>query len=312
MEFTTDEHKTKISNLNAFMYVLGEFVVALVYYFSRDWNFLCWFIALYSFLILILAYAFMYESPVWLMESKETKCKAKALEILRKMAKTNGRHEYWEKMELENYQANSDESTKMDLIAVKSNASILKSIFTPKKILIKTCLLFCVWISLILLYYGISLGVTSIDSIDPYLMYFLSTFAELAGYICCYLNEWVGRKRTLSCFFIITSLVYALISYLSLMDEFTARTAVLLVLSLLGKCAISGAYNLIYIYTSELYPTSTRNTVLLLLVCFGGTSSMVAPQINMLKNLVWSPLPYMIYSCFSVFTCICIWFLPDV
>ena len=61
MEFTTDEHKTKISNLNAFMYVLGDFVVGIVYYFSRDWNLLCWLIAVYSFLILILTYLFMYE-----------------------------------------------------------------------------------------------------------------------------------------------------------------------------------------------------------------------------------------------------------
>ncbi len=193
------------------------------------------------------------------------------------------------------------------------NIGLFKDIFVPRHNFIKTSLLFYVWIALMLLYYGISLGVTSLDSVDPYLMYFLSTFAELVGYFCCYLNDIFGRKRTLSSFFFITAIVYALNAYLTLneTEEFSPKAIFLLVLSLLGKCAISGAYNLIYIYTSELYPAAMRNTALIFLVCFGGTSSLVAPQINLLKSLIWNPLPYIVYSIFSLLSCLCIWYLPE-
>ena len=321
MEFTTEEHKTKIANLNSFMYVLGELAVGLVYYYSRDWNVLCWCIAFYSLVLLIFSCHFMYESPAWLMESKRA---AEALVILKKMAKCNGKKDFLDKCKLNDAilkvevvqldtvnQKTGDDNKE---VVVKTRASLLKSIFTPSSNLIKTVLLLFIWIFLILLYYGISLGVTEVDGVDPYLMYFLSTLAELVGYICCYINDIIGRKRTLSVFFIITALVYALMAYLSVgtTSYSSNKTIILLVLALIGKCAISGAYNLIYIYTSELYSSSTRNTVLLLLVCFGGTSSMVAPQINMLKSLMWNPLPYLIYSVFSFLTCICIWFLPDV
>jgi MFS transporter, OCT family, solute carrier family 22 (organic cation transporter), member 15 len=265
----------------------------------------------------MLAYIFLYESPTWLIESKR---ETKAHLVLQQMAKANGRNECWKKYEQEKITvtisviADTVSVCNKDDVVVHTNTkacSIFKSIFTPKKNFVKASLLFYVWIALMLLYYGISLGVTSLDSVDPYLMYFLSTLAELVGYICCYLNEWLGRKRTLSGFFIITSLVYALIAYVSFMNDFNGRTTILLVLSLLGKCAISGAYNLIYIYTSDLYTASTRNTMLMFLVCFGGTASMVSPQINMLKSLFWAPLPYIIYSCFSVVSCVCIWFLPN-
>ena len=199
------------------------------------------------------------------------------------------------------------------VIGFRSSIALFKDIFVPRKNLIKTSLLFYVWIALMLLYYGISLGVTSLDSVDPYLMYFLSTFAELIGYFCCYLNDFLGRKKTLSGFFCVTAIVYALNAYLTVneTEEFSPKAIFLLVLSLLGKCAISGAYNLIYIYTSELYPAAMRNTALLFLVCFGGTSSLVAPQINLLKSLIWNPLPYIIYSIFSLLSCLCIWYLPE-
>ena len=328
MEFTTEEYKTKIANLNSYMYVLGELIVAIVYYFSRDWNILCWFIAFYSFVLLVLAYFILQESPAWLISANRN---VEALKVLKQMAKANGKKDFLPKnLNLDNFQlkvvtienAKSHEfldkiekktGENKDLVSFKSQCMLLKSIFSPKKNLIKTSLLFYVWISLMLLYYGISLGVTNVDLVDPYLMYFLSAFAELLGYVSCYLNDFTGRKNTLTGYFVITGVVYCVIAYLSLDDtgHFCSKAVVLLVLSLCGKCAISGAYNLIYIYTSELYPASERNTVLLFLVCFGGTSSMVSPQINMLKSLFWNPLPYVVYSICSFITCVCIWFLPD-
>lgn len=48
MEFTTENFRTKIANLNSYIYVLGELIVLVVYYVSRNWHVLNWFIGLYS------------------------------------------------------------------------------------------------------------------------------------------------------------------------------------------------------------------------------------------------------------------------
>lgn len=52
MEFTTERYRTKIANLNSYIYVLGELIVLAVYYVSRDWHVLNWFVGLYSLAIL--------------------------------------------------------------------------------------------------------------------------------------------------------------------------------------------------------------------------------------------------------------------
>ena len=39
--------------------------------------------------------------------------------------------------------------------------------------------------------------------------------------------------------------------------------------------------------------------------------SLLAPQINMLRSLVWGPLPYLIFSGASLVSCVFTFFLPD-
>jgi hypothetical protein len=203
----------------------------------------------------------------------------------------------------------------------------LRELFHPRKTCFKTLILVYIWAALMLLYYGISLGVTSVDLVNPYLMYFLSCIAELVGYLFCYLNDILGRKKTLIGFFFTTTIMYALIAFLSEYDDetqisssssssatvylFSSKVILLMFFALVGKCAVSGAYNISYIYTSELYPTSTRNTAVLFLNCLGSISSLIAPQINLLKTLVWRPAPYIIYSICALLGCVGVWKLPE-
>jgi MFS family permease len=139
----------------------------------------------------------------------------------------------------------------------------------------------------------------------------------VVGYLFCYLNDVFGRKRTISGFFFVTTIIYAVLAYMNLNADvhlnegWSVRVVALMVLALLGKCAISGAYNIAYIYTSELYPTSSRNTAIIFLTCFGSIASLVSPQINDLKTLVWNPLPYIVYSVCALFTTLSIWYLPE-
>lgn len=196
--------------------------------------------------------------------------------------------------------------------------TILGDLFRPCKNCVKTLLLSYIWAALMLLYYGISLGVTSVDLVDPYLMYFLSSIAEFIGYLFCYLNDLLGRKKTLIGFFFTTTLIYGLIAFLATTyndDEvaatFSSKAVTMMLLALIGKCAVSGAYNISYIYTAELHPTYTRNTALLFLNCFGSVSSLIAPQINLLKNLVARPAPYVVYSICALLGCLCVWTLPE-
>lgn len=337
MEFTTEKYRTQIANLNSYIYVVGELIVFAVYYFSRDWHVLNWFIGIFSLIIFLLSF-YLIESPIWLVSIGKND---EAICNLRKIAKSNGKKDFQINITLiESFKyqqkllddehnslaiSNSKDKNRENKIEKENDAQeacnidifMLKEIFTPKETFIKTTLLFYIWAALMLLYYGISLGVTSVDLVDPYLMYFLSCIAELIGYVVCYVNDIFGRKKSMFGFFFVTTLMYSFIAYIS---EFTSeidessyslKAILLMIFGLIGKCAVSGSYHIAYIYTAELYPTTTRNTAVLFLTCVGGFSSLIAPQINTLKTLVWNPMPYIIYSICALLGCLSVLYLPE-
>jgi OCT family organic cation transporter-like MFS transporter 4/5 len=356
LEFTTEKYRTTFANFNAYLYIMGELLALVVYYFRRDWHVLNSFICFYAVLLFFLTYFFLPESPVWLLSCDRF---VQANLILKNMAKTNGKNYYdlailKKLMQLQSehffrsekspsnekdgndeqlllrYEQQIKQLKRAELKGAKASSQhtkrelfqTIKMLFIPRNHLVKTSLLFYVWLALMLLYYGISLGVTTVEFVDPYLMYLLSCGAELLGYVCCYLNDMFGRKKTISGFFLITALVYAIMVYVSLsiepsleqsssLNTFTYKSIIVILLVLLGKCAVSTSYNLAYIYTSELYPTELRNTALLFQISFSSISSLIAPQINMLKTLIWRPFPYFVYSVCALLSCVCIWFLPE-
>jgi hypothetical protein len=80
---------------------------------------------------------------------------------------------------------------------------------------------------------------------------------------------------------------------------------------LAGKACIQGAFNILYIFTSELYPTVIRNSAV-------GTCSMVARigagasgYIAILSDVTLPTVPMAIFCIFSLFAGVLIYFLPE-
>lgn len=196
MEFTTEKYKTKIANLNSYIYVVGELIVFLIYYVSRNWHVLNWFIGLYSLVILILTYYFLPESPAWLIAMSHHN---KAIKTLKKIAKTNGIKNYIlpnsliaevkeqenllllngtktfdsdshstdnnnkKNIDINDNQINDNDEEYIDDKNCLLDIFMLKYLFFPLSNLIKTLVLYYIWSSMILLYYGVSLGVTNVE-----------------------------------------------------------------------------------------------------------------------------------------------------
>ena len=84
-----------------------------------------------------------------------------------------------------------------------------------------------------------------------------------------------------------------------------------IIFALTGKTMASALTNSLYVYTNQMYPTNVRNTFVLLVSSLGRVGSIVSPQINLLQNLVWKPLPYIIFSSSSLLGCLFIFLLPE-
>lgn len=78
---------TFITAFNCFMYVAGLLILMAVAYWSRDWHIVNSFLAIFSFLVLLLIYLILPESPRYLLSRKNYKeCYA----VLKRLAQVNG------------------------------------------------------------------------------------------------------------------------------------------------------------------------------------------------------------------------------
>ena len=60
------------------------------------------------------------------------------------------------------------------------------------------------------------------------------------------------------------------------------------------------------------YPTNHRNTLVSLVSCVGRIGSLISPQVNILRTIVWQPLPFYVFSGITFVACFFMVFLPDI
>jgi MFS family permease len=330
LELTNHRYHTLFSNIKLVFYVVGELLILLLAYFVRDWQIINWVVAATTVLVTFSSWILLDESPRWLVSQGRYD---EAIKTLEKIARMNKRELNLKNLDSKvstdetfykifNSKISSADSIPLpegdDKISKSmSMKSMLVGIFTPKKIFLKTVLTSYVWFATSLLYYGQSLGITGIDSVNPYVLYVCQSIAELIGYWICLFNDKFGRRKT-NIFYLFVSAVMCLIVSLvprnnDLNDENKVLRDAIMIISLIsiGKCMISAAFNTLYIYSSELYPTSVRNFALLFVACMGRMGSLLSPQINLLGDVLWKPLPYLIFSIAAFFASFVVFILPE-
>ncbi|KHJ94241.1 hypothetical protein OESDEN_05830 [Oesophagostomum dentatum] len=97
----------------------------------------------------------------------------------------------------------------------------------------------------------------------------------------------------------------------AMLAMYNKRTTMALIFMLLGKACIQGAFNILYIFTSELNPTIVRNSAV-------GISSMIARMgagasgyIAILSDVTLAIVPMLIFAVFSLCAGILVMFLPE-
>ncbi len=158
------------------------------------------------------------------------------------------------------------------------------------------------------------------------MMCFLSSASELVGYLCCYINDRFSRKKVLIAFLASASIMCLTVVLIPLNNnnnnnnndqesssntQINFNTILIILFASIGKAMASAAFNSAYMFTSQLYPTSVRNTMMSIISCSSRIGSLISPQINMLRTILWAPLPYLIFSSASLIACVFTFFLPD-
>lgn len=321
LELTTKPYHSIFSVMNLYLYVIGELISLCIGYFVKDWYIINWIMVAYSVFIMSIISLFLPESPKWLFTVGSYN---DALKSIMKIAKRNNynlvidkksdiksREEFYEIFDKtlfnNNESMNSDGSTVLINTLIENTTNndrtiqeMLKTILFPLSNFFKTISLAYIWFSVTLLYFGISLGVTSIDSINPFIIVLFSSFAEATGYSFCFLNKYLGHRRMNTVYMSVSALICLIIGLVpksnSTGSSTIPHTIIIILLTVIGKAMVSASFNTCFIYSSSFYPTRVRNFALLFLSSIGCVGSIIAPEINLLADLEWKPIPFIVFS----------------
>ncbi|CAM9241400.1 unnamed protein product [Bubo scandiacus] len=150
-------------------------------------------------------------------------------------------------------------------------------LFRKKHLRKVTLIMLCTWFAGSLVYYGLSLNVTSFG-LDIYLTQLAFGVVELAArYSCIFLLQWFGRKKTQAVVLLLSGLMCLIIICIP-EDQPVATT----VLAIIGKFTATASFSTSYVYTAELFPTVIRQTGVGLCSMSARVAGIMAPLIRLL------------------------------
>ncbi|XP_052827138.1 organic cation transporter protein isoform X3 [Octopus bimaculoides] len=238
------------------------------------------------------------ESPRWLISiGKQDKAEA----ILGKIAKRNKK---------EFYVMLTEKTCNKEAVAVNGS---FRDLFKSRILLYRAFNVFFNWTAVNTVYYGLVFGSASLAG-NLFVSTSLMAAVELASYVVLiFLLKKTGRKPLYSSSIILAGIACFTSGFVKIWAADMVWLSTLLLL--VGKFAASAAFAIIYNYTTELFPTVIRNTILGLSSCFGRIGSMAAPYIlvagGQMKSKFGVGLPVIFFGIFSIIAGLLSLFLPE-
>ncbi|KAF5290279.1 hypothetical protein FQR65_LT11613 [Abscondita terminalis] len=170
----------------------------------------------------------------------------------------------------------------------KENSATVLDIFKHRKILIRSLVIFFDWIVNSMTYYGLSWNTSNLGGND-YINFVISGAVEIPAYsfLLLTLNRW-GRKYILCGCMVVAGV--ALLLTMAVPNGWPIIT-----LAMIGKLAITSSYGVVYVFSTEQFPTVIRNAALGVGSMCARIGSISAPLIN-LTGEAWKPLPLIIFG----------------
>ncbi|CAH2084363.1 unnamed protein product [Euphydryas editha] len=261
---------------------IGELLLNLIVWYIPYWrNFL---LIIYCPVPVFLLYTYLLEESMrWLLTNGR---KYEALLLLQKIA-------HWNQFAISDKIIDdiNNESKTTDLVnEEKFNTKLL---FSSTALFKRVVICSWWWFTAAFVYYGLMINSVTLPG-NKNANFALSSFATIPGEIIAVITlDRFGRKKTLLWGFLFCGLCCVANGFI---QEYKTAS---LALFLIGKTSISVCFNAVYVYTSELVPTSARGSLVGVCSMLARVGTVLAPLTPLLRDW-WHSLPTALFGCASL------------
>ncbi|KAL4711637.1 hypothetical protein ACJJTC_011345 [Scirpophaga incertulas] len=289
VELVHNGHRLELQVLYGVVFALGGVTMSLAAYSLPYWRH--YLRAIYAPSLTFILYCFiMDESPRWLLSKGRKKT---ATELLLKMARSSGIAMKIE--DLSNIQCEEKQSRKSPLRDTFRSNIVLNRFFI--------CLVW--WMSCTFISFGLMVNVVSLIG-DKYTNFGILSIADIPAAIAMvYTLKKFQRKKPLLLSFILAGLLCFVQPFIPAKLFWLSSG-----LYFLGKFVATFTFSTVYMYTSELFPTYTRNSMHALCSAIGRVGSILAPMTPLLTQYMES-LPTLLIGTISTSAGLVTLFVPD-
>ncbi|XP_067667564.1 solute carrier family 22 member 20-like [Haliotis asinina] len=213
-----------------------------------------------------------------------------------------------------------DKDSKLDLDKSANNGNIqgekteekpVLQIFKDRQLLLVSAVTWFTWLTDSLTYYGLYLNSTTFHS-DKYIGFGLNCITDVLSVLAFWLTvDRFGRKRTCQVFHLMAGLsLIASVVFDNFKGAVPSFSVAVTTFSLLGKFAIATSYNIIWLYTPEIFPTSIRNVGIGLASVSARVGGLFAPFTRTVyRYFPW--VPGSVFGTFCIVVTLLVRFLPE-
>lgn len=280
LEHVGSKFRIPVAAVLSFWFTIGTFILAFLAYMIRDWQTLQMAAHIPMIGVLIPVW-FASESPRWLISKGRLE---EAEQIIREVARTNNK----------NVPEHLLRKTPSPGEEVKSRSeTTVLDMFRNWKIGGRSLLMCYQWAATSMCYYGLTFTATSLSSGGAYANFTLGVAVELPAYIfnLIALDSW-GRRPILS-FLQVVSGISCIFCGLLMGNTDPGMGSLQICLFLLGKVCAACGFGVVYVYSTELFPTVIRNQAVGLCSLSARIGAVAAILLKNL-NVYWAPAPVVI------------------
>lgn len=266
-EWVSSKHRVALASINGVGNSIGCVAIGIAaMFYQNDFRAFKLWMSIPS-LSVILLYFVLRESPRWLLARQKY---VQAVQSIRYAAKVNGKC-------LTDKTAQTIESKSIRGINSAKNCvencdqTTLGSVLRRKRLALRFFVLSLVWFFSLFSYYGVILGSTGLHE-NKYMSFIIVAVAELPGVVLAlFIMDRLGRRTSVGGTLLICGIAIVTSSFLT-RDQWIWQ----MVLFVIGKAALTTTFLSLYTYTSELWPTTVRNTIMNICSMLGRVGSITA------------------------------------